>query len=540
MSGFTTPAKSVRRQLAERKGGAADARMLAVVTIKNEEKGRFYRIATGQDEKTALHAHEILMHWLASGQLSGNLPFQSVPPRDSHRAVASLAVYGIRNFGDLFTARQALTLLVLLDCIKNSLKLENSRQNPTAERAAKVLASLMLSKLADYCSSLSSWSSPASQETVRGTFGRQALAMVWDFAEAYPFAPSSGGWGHILKYFAKAMEQLVASDLPSGTAVKCDAASSPLPSDIASCFCTDPPYYDSIPYAELSDFFYVWLRQELRDVEPEIFESESTPKEAQAIVWHPQSEEEKNRYEQKMGAALAEGRRVTAPSGIGIVVFAHKSTRGWEAQLQSMISAGWVVTASWPIDTERSGRTNANNTASLASSVHLVCRPRKKPDGSIQSNEVGDWRDILVELPIRMHKWMPTLAKEGVVGADAIFACLGPALEIFSSYGRVEKASGEVVTLKEYLEQVWAAVAKEALTMVFKGADASGFEEDARLTAIWLWTLFAGEDGNGNSSTEEAGEDEEAESASSKPKGYVLEYDAARKLPKGWALIWSL
>jgi len=145
--------------------------------------------------------------------------------------------------------------------------------------------------------------------------------------------------------------------------------------------------------------------------------------------------------------------------------------------------------ASWPIDTEMGSRVNAMGTASLASSVHIVCRPRENPDGSVRTDEVGDWRDVLAELPRRIHDWMPRLAEEGVVGADAIFACIGPALEIFSRYSRVEKASGETVALKEYLEQVWAAVAKEALTMIFRGADATGFEEDARLTAMWLWTL---------------------------------------------------
>src|SRR2546427_40098 len=139
--------------------------------------------------------------------------------------------------------------------------------------------------------------------------------------------------------------------------------------------------------------------------------------------------------------------------------------------------------------------------ASLSSSIHLVCRPRESPDGSLPSDEIGDWREVLQELPRRIHEWMPRLAEEGVVGADATFACLGPALEIFSRYSRVEKASGDAVTLKEYLEQVWAAVAKEALTMIFAGADATGFEEDARLTAMWLWTLNAGNtNGNGENS----------------------------------------
>jgi hypothetical protein len=153
---------------------------------------------------------------------------------------------------------------------------------------------------------------------------------------------------------------------------------------------------------------------------------------------------------------------------------------------------------------------------------------------------VGDWRDILQELPRRIHSWLPRLAEEGVVGADAIFACLGPALEIFSRYSRVEKASGEAVTLREYLEQVWAAVAKEALSLVFRDADASGLEADARLTAMWLWTLKTSPDGTESGQAtletedEDAGDEEDEESAA-KPTtgGFSLEFDAARKIAQG-------
>jgi putative DNA methylase len=141
----------------------------------------------------------------------------------------------------------------------------------------------------------------------------------------------------------------------------------------------------------------------------------------------------------------------------------------------------------------------------------------------------------LQELPRRIHEWMPRLAEEGVVGADAIFACLGPALEIFSRYSRVEKASGEIVTLKEYLEQVWAAVAKEALTLIFPQADTSAFEEDARLTAMWLWTLNAsnGTTENAEKAEEESGDEEEDGKAGKAKGGFVLEYDAARKIAQG-------
>src|SRR5712692_5885461 len=198
-----------------------------------------------------------------------------------------------------------------------------------------------------------------------------------------------------------------------------------------------------------------------------------------------------------MTKAMSESRRFLRPDGISIVVFAHKSTAGWEAQLQAMVDAGWIMTGSWPIDTEMGTRLRAQGQARLASSVHLVCRPRENPDGSVRTDEIGDWRDVLQELPRRIHAWMPRLAEEGVVGADAIFACLGPALEIFSRYSRVEKASGAQIVLEEYLEEVWGAVAREAMTRIFKDGDATGFEEDARLTAIWFWVMKAAMNGNG-------------------------------------------
>jgi putative DNA methylase len=231
--------------------------------------------------------------------------------------------------------------------------------------------------------------------------------------------------------------------------------------------------------------------------------------------------------------ACAEGRRICKLSGLGVVVFANKETTAWEAMLAGLIQAGWVVTASWPIDTESANRLRAKESAALASSVHLVCRPRS-------NKEMGDWRDVLSELPMRMHEWMPRLANEGVVGADAIFACLGPALEIFSRYERVEKANGDPVTLSEYLEHVWAAVSREALSTIFRDADASGLEPDARLTAMWLWTVGGGRaDTTSKLSKDEQSEKdslenvEDLEEKTAKVSGFTFEFDAARKIAQG-------
>ena len=278
------------------------------------------------------------------------------------------------------------------------------------------------------------------------------------------------------------------------------------------------------------------------------------PKEAEIVVdrKHKRSASKKDIvfYERELAKAFADARRTLRPTGIATIVFASKTTSSWEAILNAIVNSGWVITGSWPIDTERAARLAAQGQARLGSSVHIVCRPRETDAAEL----VGDWRDVLSELPKRIHEWMPRLAEEGIVGADAIFACLGPALEVFSRYSRVEKASGEPVPLQVYLKEVWAAVAKEALAMIFSGADATGFEEDARLTAMWLWTISTnaengettGDDGedqgtgdgdeldDGEEEDDEEEEQEERDSTSKKKMtGFALEFDAARKIAQG-------
>lgn len=537
--GFTTPVASVRRQLKERRGGAADARLFCVVTTKPGLQGRFYRLPTEQDLEAVGKAETELEKRKREhkGALS-LVPDEPTPTNDGHRAVGSVFIYGMEKWGYLFTPRQALALTTLARQVREAgEKLAAENENGLAFAVQTCLA-LAIDRQADKLSSLGRWD--ISRENPQGSFARQALPIVWDFSEVNPLSGSGGDWHTALTWVLQVVEEVITSE-NLGQSEQASATTHPLPDDSAQFFCTDPPYYDSVPYADVADFFYVWLKRTLANCHKDLFQASLTPKLEQIIVWHPNSVEERNQFEKKMSQAMSEGRRVLAPDGIGVVVFAHKSTSGWEAQLQAMIDAGWTVTGSWPIDTELGNRMNAMGTASLASSIHLVCRPRNNP------NDIGDWRDVLQELPKRIHEWMPRLASEGVVGADAIFACLGPALEIFSRYSRVEKASGEQVTLKEYLEYVWAGVSKEALNMIFEGADATGFEEDARLTAMWLWTLSTDAATNGGNSTSplpvgeglgvrdeiEDEDDEETSSKAGKVSGFVLEFDAARKIAQG-------
>ncbi|MEO8901162.1 MAG: DUF1156 domain-containing protein, partial [Polyangiaceae bacterium] len=324
-------------------------------------------------------------------------------------------------------------------------------------------------------------------------------------------------------YATRVLEHL--ATLPNSATVRqASATAHPMADDSVDLVATDPPYYAAIPYADLSDFFFSWLRRSLSGRYEDLLGTNLTPKDKEivSLAHRAAMYREKNNswFEAQMGLACAEGRRVCVPHGLAVWVFANKETAAWEAMLGALIGAGWIVTASWPIDTESANRLRAKDSAALASSVHLVCRPRGNPDGTVREDDTGSWRSVLEELPGRIHDWMPRLAAEGVVGADAIFACLGPALEIFSRYSRVEKASGDTVTLGEYLEHVWAAVSKEALSLMFEDADSTGLEEDARLTAMWLWTLSTGTsvDADENASSDE--DDDEATRVESSPVGF--------------------
>jgi hypothetical protein len=283
----------------------------------------------------------------------------------------------------------------------------------------------------------------------------------------------------------------------------------------------------------LSDFFYVWVKRVSAFGAP----GQLTPKDEEIVQDETKSFNGKPKdrafFESRMAVAFREGRRALVDDGVGCVVFAHKTTEGWEALLSGMTKGGWVITASWPILTEAANRLRARNSAALATSVHLVCRPRTE-------DITGDWGEVLRELPKRVGDWMGRLEREGIRGADLVFACIGPALEIFSRYAKVETPDGTEKTLAEYLAKVWEVVGRVALEQVLgtpeaqaRNGGAGALEEDARLTALFLWTVQATDDrteDSGEDDEEETAGDEDEEAAPGKKKpGFTLIYDVARR-----------
>jgi adenine-specific DNA methylase len=542
--GYTTPVESVQKQMKSRRGGADDSRLICVVTTRRDRTGRSYRLPNVEDQKIINKAQErldkIIEEW--NGNLS-LIPDEKYPDETGSTAISSSVLNGIQIWGDLFTPRQKLCLVVLSGLVRDIKKQFPKELDDDLQNAIKTCLALAIDKSADRNSSLCRWITK--NENIGYTFGRQALPMMWDFVEPQIFN-SGGGWEGIIEDIAQMIE-CQSQITHSGQAAMNSSLSYPLPDNSANVIFTDPPYYDAIAYGDLSDFFYVWLKRTIADIHPVLFKGDLIDKKDELVQLSkrfkgPYGHKTKEYFENGMRISMTESNRILNSNGIGIVVFAHKSTSGWESQLQAMIDANWIITGSWPIDTERPGRMNANKTAALVSSIHLICRPREKNKSSNSKSEIGEWGDILAELPVRIHEWMPQLKQENVVGADAIFSCLGPALEIFSRYPRVEKVSGEQVTLSEYLVKVWEAVENEALKMIFEGADSSGFEEDARLTAMWLWALKSGSNGISQNDQETEtdedeieieSEDEEIEKSKNPVKRYALKHDDARKISQG-------
>jgi adenine-specific DNA methylase len=548
--GIVLPPERVRAQLTRQRGGAevdfaangeriGGARLLAVVRPGPKETGRKYRLPTERDYETVLKAQARVAKLLEAWERRGKQEICPVPnePLPLMSGTFNVPIYGMNQWGQLFTRRQQAAIGILVTLFQGK---KNDRISP----ALREILALSLGKLLRHCNVVSKWH--RGSETVAGAFGMQALPMSWDFPEMFPLVSYAGGLEDALSDVVEPIETLLRAISRTGQVESADATEYPLPDESAAVWFTDPPYYFAIPYADLSDFFLVWLRRVLPGhpllvdrFEPANPLAHKKRELCEMAHWDPvrYAHKDQSYFERGMKAAFAEGRRILKQDGIGCVVFAHKTTEGWEALLSGLQGGGWTITGSWPIATERGARLRARESAALATSVHLICRPR------VDSAGVGDWADVLRELPPRVAAWMERMQSEGVRGADLVFACIGPALEIFSRFSKVETAEGREVRLEEYLAKVWEVVGRTALAQVLGTAEArarngaaGAVEEDARLTALFLWTLQStegetDEDTGGEEENEDAAEDDEDEGGGprSKTKHFTLVFDVVRR-----------
>lgn len=415
--------------------------------------------------------------------------------------------YGMTQWADLFTNRQLVALTTLSDLVgearervlgdaiaaglPNCDRLENGGAG--AEAYADAIATylaLAVSRLSDRSSSLSSWDS--SRSSIRNTFGRQALPMVWDFTESNVLSSSSGSLLSQFGYIYKAILHVPASS--EGRALQLDASTRTY-SDVTVS--TDPPYYDNIGYSDLSDFFYVWLRRSLDGIQTGTVTTMLTPK-AEELVANPY------RHDGKAGAAkffvdgfnsvFARVREGANPSVPMTVYYAYKqqdtrdtgtSSTGWHTLLEGLIANGWLVTATWPLRSELSNRMIASGTNALASSIVLACRPRSSDTPSTTR------RAFVAALKSELPEALRTLIQSPIAPVDLAQAAIGPGIGVYSRYSRVREADGSDMSVKDALLLINATL-DEVL-----GEQESDFDPDTRFAVKWYRQYGWGQESSG-------------------------------------------
>lgn len=526
-----TARERVQAQLAARRGGGQDALLFAVVRGNLERRGKDYYEPTARDFEAIRLANE------EAKQIKIELP--SFPQGDT-RAFPP-GPYGIVNWADVLTPRQLVSRWTIHQVIEDALKAAEKKEKDfdflTALAACLYVA---FSDNAQYHTNLCVWLS----EGVKSIFIQgSGIPMRADFVEGSPLSTNCEGLSYSVESTLSALRGLFSAKLTATSPIIANVLDQILPDGSCQAVFTDPPYANQIPYAHLADFFYGWLRLGLTSRLPQAFSRRETEKALELTENRAVSDggtHDRDWYHEKMKEAFIKIRRTLDEDGTASVIFAHKETDRWEALVKAMLDADWSVTGSWPILTERGARMRGQGYAALESSVHLICRPRANNAG------VGDWSKVLRELPKRVGDWMERLQGEGIRGADLVFACIGPALEIFSRYSKVETAEGREVKLAEYLVKVWEVVGRSALEQILGTAEArvhngtaGALEEDARLTALFLWTLQSSNSDSGKNAaegkdTEEESDepetdDEEETALRAKAKGYSLIFDVVRR-----------
>jgi putative DNA methylase len=470
----------------EGKAGRMGARLMAIVV--EGERGRIYLSPTQELEEAARQAKP---PWKPDVVISGSTQYLGVKP------------YGMEQFAQLFTDRQLVALTTLSDLVQEARKqvrddalaacLAAGGSGPKANDAALsayadavvTYLGLAVGRVADYCSTICTWASNPQMEIVRGTFARQSLQMTWDFAEANIFGPSTGSIEILLGWIVKAIERLPSEGV--SRAFQHDATK-PL-ADLRTAgavISTDPPYFDNVPYADLSDFFYVWLRRSLRPVFPDLFATVAVPKAEELVAFayrHKDKESASAFFMDGMTKAMHQLASNTHPAFPVTIYYAFKqaetesentASTGWETFLDAVIQAGLAIRGTWPIRTERAGRSRDIESNALASSIVLVCRPRAA------SAPMATRREFLTTLKAELPLALTHLQRGNIAPVDLAQAAIGPGMAVYTRYARVIDADGKPLSVREALALINQTL-DEALAQ-----QEGDFDADSRWALAWF------------------------------------------------------
>jgi len=465
---------------AEGMAGRIGQRLMAIVA--EGTRGRVYLEPTAEHEAIAAQAQP---EWR---------PETSLP--DDPRNFWTLN-YGLDKFGDLFTPRQLVALTTFSDLVQEAISrvredaltagmtddglgLDQGGTGATAyAQAVGVYLGFLVDQVANHASTVCGWNHPNTQ--MRSVFSRQAIPMTWDYAEANVFSDSSGSFNNLFERQIKGFEALGAPT--KGVAEQADAAKQNI--SVSKVISTDPPYYDNIGYADLSDFFYVWLRRTLRPIFPSLFATMAVPK-AEELIATPYRHGSKSKAEEfflgGMTGAMHNLAEQAHPAFPVTIYYAFKqaetqveagtSSTGWETFLAAVLKAGFALCGTWPMRTEKEGRVIGNGTNALASSIVLVCRPRAADAPSISRREFI--RELNATLPDALLDMTRGGINSPVAPVDLSQAIIGPGMEVFSKYSAVLEADGSPMSVRSALQ----------LINRFIGED--DFDHDTQFCLAWF------------------------------------------------------
>lgn len=479
--------------------GEMGERLLAIVYHHPDETGKKYRLATEEDRDVFGEAHEALTELVDNwSHMDTPLPTEALNPKrpsPNARGLSGLTRYHFETFEDLFNTRQKLSMAVFLDEIKKAFPpilndareiandLEIAEEPEEIAQAVHGYLGLVFGRLADKNANVVPWNSY--RETIEHVYGRQAIPMVWDYVELNVLSGVNGDWSSNLEWVQRFLRKNRWTTESVAEAQQQSATDLNHSDEAFDAVITDPPYYDNVPYADLSDFFYVWLKRAIGNTFPDLFSTALVPKEKEAVMQtsrHSSLDEAEAFFEDMLTKSFEEINRVLKPGGVAVFVYAHKTTAGWETMLNSLVESGFTVTGSWPIHTERKDRLVAARAAALASSIYMVCR-------KVEREPVGYWNEVKPRVRSRVEEKLNQFWPD-VAGGDFFISAIGPGMEEFSKFERIEKVSGEEVSTGELLQFIRDISADFLVHRLLKDATPESIDKESMFYLTYRWTYM--------------------------------------------------
>lgn len=455
--------------------GKLKAQMTAVVY--QEEYGKEYRPPTQAD----INAAEVSTAALAA--IADEIPYgMPVEPMPGPETLGfRVPLYGFKKWSELFTPRQLMALMTFVKWTRAA-RVEMEESNYPSEwiEAVSAYLALLVNKVANYNCTCATWQS--SDEAVGPLFVAARVPITWDYVETNMVGDSVSSYQSHRTMQSRVFSRLfhwphIGDPSPS---INCgDVLTTVFPAEV-DLIVTDPPYYDAIPYADTSDFFFVWNKR--NGFIPETLDSQTSdsvvPKQEE-IIQHTArfggyEHKAKAYYTLGMTRAFQNAHHSLAEDALLVIVFAHKEPEAWETLLEAIIGAGFIVTASWPIDTEKTNRVRGMNSAALATSLWLVCRKR------LANAKVGHYSKVKETMQERITERLRYFWDAGIQGPDFVWSAIGPALESYSSYKEVRRMDGGAFTVVAFLTEVRRIVTDFALGQILHGASTEALDEWAR------------------------------------------------------------